>query len=144
MVVVRISQVNSSNEDQSTVENFWKAAVSTGDKNKAVDVVNPFSNEQEKDVHWYMEDYVNNPYDVSKAAKVSTAIKEYAAQLASTVASTGLIPRKGEWRPGTGNRVGGNKKERRRIHSRRSIWAIYVGAALGDARGPFDMAKRVH
>lgn len=95
MVVVRISQVNPPNKGQGAVENFWKAAVSTGDKNEVVDVVNPFSNKQEKDVHWYMEDYVNNPYDVSKAAKVSTAIKEYATQLASTVASTGLTPRKG-------------------------------------------------
>ncbi|KAL2135253.1 hypothetical protein VTI74DRAFT_9238 [Chaetomium olivicolor] len=83
----------------------WSAEISVGNEVAIIRLTDPFSAspelvplEPEKTVSWYLEHYINEPFEVTKAEIGTKLIPNYGRLLASQIARSGLLPKYGDVR----------------------------------------------
>ncbi|KAH7124995.1 hypothetical protein B0J13DRAFT_647100 [Dactylonectria estremocensis] len=80
----------------------WSVELTTPTNGLRINLVHPFatvtsrSAKSEDLVKWYLEEYVDDPFEATKATQAASLILEYGQVLASQLSSHGILPHQGD------------------------------------------------
>ena len=98
LVRLGTSETDSSIEDQASGSSDWEIEIAIGEKVSRARLSDPFADstafgkEPEKAVKWYLEKYVTEPFETTKAHFAAEALSAYGRDLAAQIVRSGLLP----------------------------------------------------